>query len=422
MLYFKHLDLVNNYHVSLKTVHNWIDAAKQGKLDLSLYKQGNRTYIANSPSNVAIIERLAKEGKKYRNTRHHKVVTPKPEFYELYSRKQILDIITNLNTHQEIPRQYNYFDGGAANWDRFATHMWEEKTPNLLRSTIDLIHTNLGAIDLLLETCERVNVIDIGPGNALPIRELLEHLLERGKLHRYIAIDISESMLRIAERNIKKWFGDRLKFEGYVKDITYERFDDLLVDDMLNEDANKTINLALLLGATPMNFQSPYDIVKVICKSLGHSDLLIYTDKPDTEAERVSFEVNTDPDPRASALSSKYSFIFDLLNIDESLYDVEMGYNEKSRVRYIRVRLKVALTITFEFREGRRDVDLNKGDTILLWRVWHMSALEIISEFEKVGFMLLQASMTKDREYILTISGVDTKSSLSLKQTEVRNS
>lgn len=148
-------------------------------------------------------------------------------------------------------------------------------------------------------------------------------------------------------------------------------------------------------------------MLKVIYKSLGKDDLLIYTDKPDSEAERRSFDVNTEPGPVASALSSKYSFIFDLLNIDESLYEVEMGYNKENRERYIRVRLKTALTIKFKFPEGQREVTLEKGESILLWRVWHQTALEIISEFEKRGFRLLQAGLTKDRQYFLSVSGVE---------------
>ncbi|HSX31412.1 MAG TPA: L-histidine N(alpha)-methyltransferase [Candidatus Saccharimonadales bacterium] len=408
MHHFKHAELVNQYHVSLKTVHNWIDAAKQGKLELQLHEQKSRTYVANTPHNTALLEKLATDGKKYRNSRFHQVVTPASAFYDLFSRKQILDMINSLSVHREIPRQYNYFDQGAVNWDTFATRMSQETGLNMLKGSQELLHANLGAIDLLLENYARVNVIDIGPGNALPSRELLGHLLERGILHRYIAIDISQEMLHIAERNIRKWFGDRIKFEGYVKDITHERFDDLLVDDMLDRDAETTVNLAVLLGATPMNFREPADTLKVICSSLGQEDLLVYTDKPDSEAERRSF--NFHPSPGSNTLSPNHRFIFNLWNIDDSLYDVEMGFNERRRVRYIQVRLKKALTFTFKFKNGERHVDLNKGETILLWRVWHLSALEIISDFEKAGFSLMHASMTKDRQYLLTISGVNTKS------------
>ncbi|MGH7196467.1 MAG: hypothetical protein ACREGJ_01715 [Candidatus Saccharimonadales bacterium] len=84
-----------------------------------------------------------------------------------------------------------------------------------------------------------------------------------------------------------------------------------------------------------------------------------------------------------------------------------MGYNKEDRERYIRVRLKTALTIKFKFPEGQREVTLEKGESILLWRVWHQTALEIISEFEKRGFRLLQAGLTKDRQYFLSVSGVE---------------
>jgi len=406
MNYFKHSDLVDEYHVSLKTVHNWIDSAKQGKLELKLYNEKNKTYVANTPGNLVTIDALVDKGKKYRNTLHRKVVSPKSEFYDLFTKRQILDMITNLTIYREIPRQYNYFDGGAANWEKFALHMWDDKGPNLLRSTVELIQANFGAIDLLLDDADKVNVIDIGPGNALPVRDLLEHLLENGKLHRYIAVDISESMLRIAKQNLAQWFGNRIKFEGYVKDVTYERFDDLIVDDMLEGGDQRTVNLSLLLGATPMNFREPEDMLKVIQKSLGSNDLLVYTDKPDSETERRSFSVNTEPGPGARALSSKYSLIFDLLNIDESLYDVEMGYDRRQRERYIRVRLKTALTIKFKFENGQREVNLEKGESILLWRVWHRTAVELIHDFEGVGLTLQHSSLTKNREFLLTISGI----------------
>lgn len=407
MQYFKHPELAEKYHVSLKTIHNWIDAAKQGKLNLKLYELNNRTYIIDSQENLFVLNGLAKKGKKYRNTLHHKIATPTSEFYNLYNRKQILDIISNLTIHKEIPRQYNYFDEGAVNWEKYADKLLEENTPNLLKSSIELIKSNFGAIDNLIEGFDKINIIDIGPGNGLPVRGLLDHLLSKNVLHRYIAIDISEEMLHIVQRNIKHWFGAKVSFEGYVRDITYERFDDLLVDDMLDKNADKTLNLVLFLGATPMNFQAPYDLLKVIYNSMGPDDLLIYSDKPDNEAaEQPDLTVNA---YSASALSPKYSFIFGLLNIDESTYDVEMGFNTEKRVRYIRVRLKVGLTIKFKFENGEREVHFNKGDTILLWRALYQTALEIISEFEKTGFILLQSSLTKDREYFLSISGVETK-------------
>jgi SAM-dependent methyltransferase len=386
-------------------VHNWIDAAKHGKIDLHLYDNNGRVYVANIPDNITILERLAAKGKKYRNTLHQKVVTPTDEFYKLFSRRQILDIIHNLNIHHEIPRQYNYFDGGAISWDAWLKRLEHDETPNILKNTIELMRSNLGSIDYLVGNYKYVNVVDVGVGNAMPVKEFLAHLLEQGILARYIAIDLSEDMLRIAESNIKEWFGDKVKFEGYIRDIGFERFDDLLVDDMLGNEANQTINVMLLLGATPTNFINPSDILKVVYGSMGNDDLLIYSDKYDTEVSRQYFDFSIQPG--STGLSPKYSAMLRLLNIDESLYDVEMGFNEQKRMRYVRIRLKAALTIKFTFENSERNVSLEKNDTILLLRVWHNTMLEHISAFEKTGFKLLQASTTKDRQYLLTISGVE---------------
>ena len=404
MIYFKHSELTNDYHVSLKTVHNWIDAAKQGKLNLQLREQNGRTYVANTPSNIIELEKLANRGKKYRNTLHHKVVTPKAEFYKLYNKRQILDIISNLNIHNEIPRQYNYFDGGANNWDDWLKRLKNDSTSNLLKSTIKLIQDNLNLLDQLLGEGTKVNVIDVGVGNAAPVQGLLQHLVEEGRLHRYIALDISESMLKIAGNNIDKWFGDKVKFEGHIRDISYERFDDLLMEDMLGGEPENIVNLVLLLGATPANFRNPMDVLRTVYGSMSAHDLLIYTDKSDSENSRRYFDFG--PQTGIVKLSPSHSFILGLLNIDESLYSAEMGFNDQTRMRYIRIRFNTAVTVKFQFAGGERNVSFEKGDTILLLRVWHQTVLGRISEFQEIGFTLLHADVTRDREYLLTISGL----------------
>lgn len=406
MQHFRHSELAKEYHVSLKTVYNWIDAAKQGKIDLELLEEKGRTYIANKQSNVVVLRQLSQGGKKYRNARFQKVLTPKPEFYELFSREQILDIMTNLRTHGEIPRQYNYFDKGAHNWDeRMRRDAKQEGISNTLKGTQELIHTNLSAIDRLTEGYSKINVIDVGPGNGMPVRELLEHLMDRGTLHRYIAVDISEEMLRIAAQNIKGWFGEQVPFEGYTRDIAYERFNNVLVDDMLARDADDVLNLVLFLGDTPVNFRDYTDPLRTIYGSMDSKALLLCTNKPDTETSRRYFEFSVTPGD--NKLAASHTFLFDLFNLTDDLYDVEMDFDSQLHMRYVRVRLRISLTIRFQFKDSVHDVNLEKGSTILLLRVWHMTPVDIINELKRIGLTLLQSSMTKDRNYLLTIFGME---------------
>lgn len=404
MKYFKNVELAKIYHVSEKAVRNWIEATAGGKLGLELYEQNGRQVIANTTKNQLIIEGLVEEGRKYRNSRSVKEVTPRPDFYSLFNETQIYDIATNLEIHHEIPREYNYFAGGADRWDRYSQRLATEQTPNTLTSTVRLLRMNRGYLDDLLGKYRLINVVDIGVGNAFPVKELLEHLLEQGTLGRYIALDISPEMLAIAERNVKKWFDGRVKFEGYELDISHERFTNILAQEYVKENADSTANLVLMLGGTLSNLRQPDGTLGVVHDSMGRKDLLVHSIKLDTEGSRRYFDFNSEPGN--TSLAPNHRLIFDMLNIDESFYDVEMGFDESMRQRYIRVRLKVSLKITFEFKNGARHLELNKGETILLWRCWQQTAADVAEQFDRNDFYTLHSSQTEDEEYILTVSKV----------------
>jgi len=404
MIYFTHQELAATYHVSVKTVRNWIEAAKQGKLDLVLHEANGRSYVSNTAGNIALIEQLAEKGKKYRPHRAIKVVSPRPEFYKLYTQAQIYDILTNLDVYREIPRQYSYFDGGAAYWDDYTQRLSMEVAPNLLTGTLKLLSYNQGYIDQLLSAYKRVNVIDIGVGNAIPVKGLLSHLLEAGKLGRYAGIDISPEMLQIAGGNIRKWFGDRIAFEPYTLDISYERFTSIIAPDSLKSDSQDTVNLILFLGGTWTNFREPDAALRAVHDSMGRNDVLLQSLKLDTATSRRYFDFNADPGK--AEIPPIRRFIIDLLNIDDSYYDVEVGYDSERGERYTRIRLKVAVTIKFDFDGQERQLDLNKDEAILLWRVWHYSDLDMLQQLDRCNFHTLHASQTEDWEYMLTVSQI----------------
>ncbi|HEY5805811.1 MAG TPA: L-histidine N(alpha)-methyltransferase [Candidatus Saccharimonadales bacterium] len=404
MLYFKKAELAETYNVSEKTVTNWIREAKDGKLDLELHEEQGRAWIFNTTRNIELIEQLVEERKKFRNSRGFRAVSPKPKFYELYNQQQIFDITSSLDIDHEIPLEYAYFNGGADYWDKYAERLAVEKVPNLLTSTIKQLHANQGYIDDQIARFKCVNVVDIGPGNALPVKELLHHLFDHGKLGRYIALDISPSVLKLAKRSIEDWFGARVSFEGYEADINYDRFTHLLAEEALGENAKDTVNVVLALGGTFNNLRSPDDAFKTIRNSMNRQDLLVYNLKLDSKRSRQYFDLGI------RAESAPFDFhkkmVVDLLNIDESFYDVEMGYDDQRRARYMHIRLKVALAITFTLEKGDRVIEFNKNDTILVWRYWHQSAQEVVRQLERNEFDTLQISQTEDKDYLLTVSRV----------------
>lgn len=406
MTHFKNVELAAQYGVSESTVRNWVKLAKNGKVNLVLSHEGGRDYVANNPANIKIVEKLAKDNRKYRNTNTARTVSPLPEFYSVFNQAQIYDIVRNLEMRHEIPRQYNYFDGGAVKWDVYVQQLAEKDAPNLLNRTVDLIAEGYAYIDKRLAKYQNVSVVDVGVGNALPSRELLRHLFEQNKLRRYIAIDISTEMLEIAQKNIKKWFGASVAFEGYQLDITFERFANILAEEYLKKRADDAVNLVLFLGGTADNLRIPDDAFRTINESMNPNDLLLYTNKLEKSEMRPQWFDNISG-PGKLALAPMHRLVFDLLNLDESLYDVEMGFNEPTRQRLTRARLKFALTIKFDFEEGERVIEFEKGDTIVLWRSWQMTATDVARQFERNGFYALHTSQSEDREYILTVAEVN---------------
>ncbi len=407
MKYFKNTELAKIYNVSEKSVRNWIESAQEGKIDLELSLYNDRHYVANTSKNTATIKALVENGKKYKNTRGYKVITPAADFYQIFNSKEIFDIISNLDVYREMPLQYSYFNGGATIWSAYVEKLSEENTPNSLTNTVSLLDYVTPSLDELLDKCQSINIIDVGPGNCFPVRKLLEHLIAQKRLNRYIAIDVSRDMLDIAERNIHSWFGTKANYEGYVKDINYERFDDLLVTDSFGDEEKATRNVVLCLGSTLSNFRNPDQPLYTLHESMGKDDLLVFSKQLDTQNARRYFDFTTGPD-NTSSLTPKAKMTLDLLGLEESLYTAEFYFDEKTMSRQCQVQLKVALSIEFQLGGKTKTIDFNKGEKILLWRHNHLNTLQTITQFDKNDFELLQAITSKDGEYLLSISRIKT--------------
>ncbi|HSE29307.1 MAG TPA: L-histidine N(alpha)-methyltransferase [Candidatus Saccharimonadales bacterium] len=399
MQYFRNHELAKRYNVSQTTVGKWVEAAKNGKLDLSMIEDSGKSFIAATNKNSKVIEELLEDRKKYVNKLSHKIVTPKPEFYARFSPEQVLDIVKSLSVNKELPWSYNYHGQGAAYWDRQVKirlseygSLPESALMKMTKSYIDSITNGY-----------KINVIDVGPGNAEPVREFIADLIKEGRMGRYIAIDSSPEMLVLAEKNLKKWFGVGFNFEGDIRDVTYERFSEVIAKDK----NDKSVNLLLFLGGTLCNFQSMNDALRVLYGSMGPDDYLIHSQKLDTIRNRSIFSFERSRGEKK--LASNYRTVVDLLNIDDdSLFNVVMGFDEKLQRRYLGVELRVSLTIDFKIEACNltQSVDFKKGDVIMLWYYKHQSAEEVIDQFSDNGFDVIHSSQTQDREFMIVVTSL----------------
>lgn len=402
MHYYKNTELAKLYKVSEKSIRNWIEATHDGKLDLTLYEENGHAFIANTTKNITIIKGLVDKGKKFRNSRGYKVVKPTREFFEMYDSAQVYDMISSIDTYKEIPHKYSYFDGGAEHWDKYTHKLIAETAPNLLTNSMDLLRLSMPYIDRLISGFDNINIIDVGVGNGLPVRSLVSHLIDQNKLGRYIGLDVSQDMLEIAKHNFALWFGDKVRFEGYVCDFSHQRFRDLYLPEILAEDEKSTLNLHLFLGGTIANLRRPERTLTTIHDSMSKDDVLISTMKLDTPTTRRYFDFSAGSD--APALDLQEKNILNLLNIDESYYLIEQQFDEKLFERRIQVRFNIALCLEFNIGDRTKMVEINKDDAILLWRSKHRNLLQMLQLFDDNDFETMQIIRSKNLECLLIVS------------------
>jgi len=243
----------------------------------------------------------------------------------------------------------------------------------------------------------------LGPGNGLPVRPILDRLLKQKRLNRYIALDISQDMLDILGKNIKTWFEGRVNCEGYIRNFNEERFNDLITESY-TDGPDKPINLVFLLGGTLSNFRLPDHVLRVINSSMGANDLFFYSGYMDTPYTRRYFDLSGASEGQVDHRPS--DLIPSLLQIDKSLCDFQLSFNEATRCRIKIMRPKVDLQIQFTLDGKNLGLELAKNEPVVLWRHQHYGYTNIINLFDTNDFDILQAMKSEDQNYLLMISKI----------------
>jgi uncharacterized SAM-dependent methyltransferase len=403
--YLKNSELAKVHNVSDKAVRNWIEAALQGKIELDLVNVAGKSHIADTLRNDHLIEELVQRGKKYKNKRTLREVTPTDDFYKLYSVEQIIDIANSLDKYREFPSQFRYFGKGATYWNAHLHKFYQAQTINMLTASIELMKLEGSFFDSLLQRYDNVNVVDLGVGNGLAAKDLLFRLHRTGKLQNYIGVDCSKDLLEITERNIKEWFGDDISIKKIQKDFSHERFAEALYPESMIDDGSKLINIVLFLGGTIGNFREPSQALRVIRDSLGKNDILITSDEFDNESTRKYFGSANLESFKNVALRNR--LLLDLLSVDERSYEIERAFDEKLKCQILQARLGVELAIDFYIAGSKKRVSFRKGECIVLFRMWEWTSYDLVKLYEKNGLSQLRTTKLPNYEFVLLVSTVE---------------
>lgn len=331
-------------------------------------------------------------------------IVPGEAFYRTFNDAQISDIADHLEQHREIPRQYNYFGDGARGWDQFVAAAIDGATNGLARISVELLPAATRYALAARAPGQRVDIVDIGPGNAQPVRGMLRELLDAGALGRYVALDISPDMLAVAQRNVALWFDGQVPFEGHLVDISHAEPARTWASAGLDGD-RATVQLVLLLDGLMVNVRYPAEVLRAVREHLTDRGLLVCTNGLDTPRSRERFALGGSLEPGGRLeLSPSHRAVFELLGLSSDFYDVEYGFDDCLQMRYIRARLNRPLSLVFRYRARRRAVVLDRGEPILLWRAWATTRPMIIDRLKAAGLCPVHVQASNDESGLLTIS------------------
>ncbi|MEM1312265.1 MAG: hypothetical protein AAGF07_02260, partial [Patescibacteria group bacterium] len=86
MSILRNVQIAKKYNVTPATVGNWIEQAKNNKLDLDITTVNGRTYIEDTPQNHLELQRLKQKGAKYRAKQAGVLkVKVDPKIYEVFT-------------------------------------------------------------------------------------------------------------------------------------------------------------------------------------------------------------------------------------------------------------------------------------------------------------------------------------------------
>jgi len=306
----------------------------------------------------------------------------------MLTRKQEFELVTSIKGRGEIPLKFAYLGDGAKNWDSVAKHRSAGEGINTTEAI--LLKKKIKTFLDSYKTDKKINVIDIGCGNGIPVYPILEELEKQDIDYKYVPIDISKELLDLAIKNVKLKFKNadcesfQLDFElGNFSDIVYE----LKKDD--------SVNLLLFLGSTLGNHSDRSRVLTNFRDSMTSDDFMIIG----VELTNIS-KINKIIPHYSEKING--DFLYSIpekmgINRKDTIYDV--SWNDKLN----RIEVKMILKNDINVKIGSEKFKLEKDEQILIGISAKFTEWTITKLFSDVGFRTELLTTTEDRGYIFSI-------------------
>ena len=309
---------------------------------------------------------------------------PSAEFYSIFSDTEILDIIQTLATRREISLKYSYKGQGATIWDKFYLNYLRPRWYRPANREIDLLRANFEVITRKIKAVNTVNLIDVGAGNSYPVKDFIRRLNRLGRINRYIALDISEDLLKVSQQNIKKWFPN-IEFIGDTIDIENNSLSQTLSNHQINLKTDDTAQIILHLGVTMGNHYNRTEVLKNFRDSMGKHDVLVFTNEIGSNSQwdgtvRGGLKYHAD---------QVYAWVKTAMGIQAEDCELVRKYEHKTDSIVATIKFRQNYRINFRLMGGDRSIEMAEGEEITIWRQHKFEISELVQEIEQAGLRLV---------------------------------
>jgi len=323
---------------------------------------------------------------------------PSSEFYSIFSEEEVLGIIHALEVRREIPLKYSYKGRGAKIWDNFYLKYIIPRWFRTSNVEIDLLSDNFEYINGNLQSCEKVNIVDVGSGNSYPVKEFIGRLNKLGRVNKYIALDISEELLNLSKNNFRKWF-PLIEFVSYTIDIENSCLPKSLLKNQANLESDNTAKIILHLGVTIGNHQNRAGVLKNFRDSMGKNDLLVFTNETGSHSKwdgrtRGGFKYHAE---------QVYAWMKNQIGIRAEDCELVRKYDEKTDSIVANMKVGHNYTINFSFMGIDKNVEISEGEEITIWRHHKYEIPELLQEIEQAGLQLVHYSTNNYSSHVMVI-------------------
>ena len=337
------IDISRQFQIAPNTVKNWIDQTLDGKLNFDLIKVGEKHHIRNTPENIDLIQRLKHVNARFKPAKKTVAeIEPDPEFYKLFSDRQIIDLIHSIETYNYIPVKYSYFGNGA----QFYFNAIEDELRNPTSiSALEKEQVSEYLIDTVMSFVRqgfKINLIEIGHDySTYQLIDTIKELTKLDAFKSYISVSASEAMNKIRLEKVRVW----TKHVGKSYNLDYEL--DSLKEMLFLEKDEKTINICLALSSCVGNSAVFNSSFHALARNLNNRDFLVIS-------ESLYYEENSVSETPAKIMKSglrqeRYDSFLGYINIGEALLqgDTESFgfYNISSQYKYFKQKINLKFKI-----------------------------------------------------------------------------